>query len=65
MVPIYTLNTRIIIRKRIALMRVNLPVTDQERAFPANQRLISTTDLDSRITYCNDAFVAISGFTAA
>ncbi|QFG30016.1 methyl-accepting chemotaxis protein [Pseudomonas umsongensis] len=44
-------------------MRVNLPVTDHERLFPADQRLISTTDLDSRITYCNDAFVDISGFT--
>jgi aerotaxis receptor len=45
-------------------MRVNLPVTEHERVFPAEQRLISTTDLDSRITYCNDAFVAISGFTS-
>ncbi|NUT78093.1 methyl-accepting chemotaxis protein [Pseudomonas sp. C1C7] len=44
-------------------MRVNLPITEHERLFPADQRLISTTDLDSRITYCNDAFVAISGFT--
>ena len=44
-------------------MRNNLPVTDQERTFSSDQRLISTTDLDSRITYCNDAFVAISGFT--
>lgn len=44
-------------------MRSNLPVTDRERTFPAEQRLISTTDLDSRITYCNDAFVALSGFT--
>jgi aerotaxis receptor len=44
-------------------MRVNLPVTEQERVFPAEQRLISITDLDSRITYCNEAFVAISGFT--
>ena len=44
-------------------MRVNLPVTEQARVFPAEQRLISTTDLDSRITYCNDAFAAISGFT--
>ncbi|MFP3680363.1 PAS domain-containing methyl-accepting chemotaxis protein [Pseudomonas sp. SIMBA_041] len=44
-------------------MRVNLPVTEHERLFPAEQRLISTTDLDSRITYCNEAFVAISGFT--
>ncbi len=44
-------------------MRSNLPVTDRERTFAAEERLISTTDLDSRITYCNDAFVAISGFT--
>ncbi|QXH59477.1 methyl-accepting chemotaxis protein [Pseudomonas azerbaijanorientalis] len=44
-------------------MRVNLPVIEHERVFPAEQRLISTTDLDSRITYCNEAFVAISGFT--
>ena len=44
-------------------MRKNLPVTEQERTFPPEQRLISTTDLSSRITYCNDAFVAISGFT--
>ncbi|MBD1552785.1 methyl-accepting chemotaxis protein [Pseudomonas sp. C2L12B] len=44
-------------------MRTHLPVTEQERTFPAEQRLISTTDLDSRITYCNDAFAALSGFT--
>ncbi|SDI71691.1 methyl-accepting chemotaxis sensory transducer with Pas/Pac sensor [Pseudomonas panipatensis] len=44
-------------------MRQNLPVTQQERTFPADERLISTTDLTSKITYCNDAFVAISGFT--
>src|SRR5690606_5822917 len=44
-------------------MRQNLPVTQRERTFPAEDRLISTTDLNSKITYCNDAFVAISGFT--
>ncbi len=44
-------------------MRMNLPVSEQERTFPQEQRLISTTDLNSRITYCNDAFVAICGFT--
>ncbi|MFV3385449.1 methyl-accepting chemotaxis protein [Pseudomonas sp. NY15364] len=44
-------------------MRQNLPVTQRERTFPADDRLISTTDMDSRITYCNDAFVEISGFT--
>jgi aerotaxis receptor len=43
-------------------MRQNLPVTQRERTFPANERLISTTDLNSNITYCNDAFVEISGF---
>ncbi|BAP44094.1 aerotaxis receptor Aer [Pseudomonas sp. StFLB209] len=44
-------------------MRLNMPVTQNERTFSANERLISTTDLSSHITYCNDAFVAMSGFT--
>ncbi|UUY06667.1 methyl-accepting chemotaxis protein [Pseudomonas sp. J452] len=44
-------------------MRQNLPVSQRERTFPATERLISTTDLNSHITYCNDAFVEISGFT--
>lgn len=46
-------------------MRQNLPVTSQERTFPPEQRLISTTDLQGTITYANDAFVAISGFSRA
>lgn len=44
-------------------MRQNLPVIQRERTFPAHERLISTTDLHSNITYCNDAFVEISGFS--
>ena len=44
-------------------MRNNQPITQRERTFPAQQRLISTTDLKGQITYCNDAFVDISGFT--
>lgn len=44
-------------------MRQNLPVTQRERAFPEKDRLISTTDMAGIITYCNDAFVEISGFT--
>lgn len=44
-------------------MRKNLPVTQHERTFAENERLISTTDLSSRITYVNDAFVDISGFS--
>ena len=44
-------------------MRQNLPVTSHERTFPAGQKLISTTDLKGDITYANDAFVAISGYS--
>jgi aerotaxis receptor len=44
-------------------MRNNQPITQRERTFPAQQRLISTTDAKGTITYCNDAFVEISGFT--
>ncbi|EIK97932.1 PAS/PAC sensor-containing methyl-accepting chemotaxis sensory transducer [Pseudomonas sp. M47T1] len=44
-------------------MRMNLPVSEHERTFSSEQRLISTTDLNSHITYCNEAFVNISGFT--
>jgi len=44
-------------------MRQNLPITQRERTFPEHERLISTTDLNSLITYCNDAFVEMSGFT--
>ncbi|MFB2601358.1 PAS domain-containing protein, partial [Rhizobium phaseoli] len=44
-------------------MRNNQPITQRERTFPAQQRLISTTNAKGVITYCNDAFVAISGFT--
>src|SRR3990167_427430 len=44
-------------------MRNNQPVTQRERTFPTQQRLISTTDVKGQITYCNDAFIDISGFT--
>jgi len=44
-------------------MRTNLPVTQQGRTFKQEERLISTTDLQGNITYCNEAFVAISGYT--
>ncbi|HCV78324.1 MAG TPA: chemotaxis protein, partial [Pseudomonas sp.] len=44
-------------------MRTNLPVTQQGRTFKEEERLISTTDLQGNITYCNEAFIAISGYT--
>ena len=46
-------------------MRNNQPITITEHTFPADQRLISTTDQQGQITYCNQAFIDISGFTAA
>ncbi len=46
-------------------MRNNQPITQHERTFPAEQRLISTTDTRGTITYCNDAFVDISGYSEA
>lgn len=44
-------------------MRNNQPITQRERSFPDSQRLISTTDLKGQITYCNQAFIEISGFS--
>jgi aerotaxis receptor len=44
-------------------MRTNLPVTQNAYVFPADQTLISITDLKGRITYCNTNFVTVSGFT--
>jgi len=45
-------------------MRINLPVTQQEYQFPAYETLLSTTDVDSHITYANAAFVRTSGYVA-
>lgn len=44
-------------------MRVNLPITDKETHVGQEQYLFSRTDLKGRITYCNPAFVEISGFS--
>ncbi|MEI2418014.1 methyl-accepting chemotaxis protein [Orrella sp. JC864] len=44
-------------------MKQNIPVTDQEFVVGDEQYLISKTDLKGRITYCNPAFIEISGFS--
>lgn len=44
-------------------MRQNLPVTNTEFQFPDGVTLVSTTDLKSHITYCNPAFIAVSGYS--
>ncbi|MDD2544974.1 MAG: methyl-accepting chemotaxis protein [Burkholderiaceae bacterium] len=45
-------------------MRTNLPVSQREFAFPENETLVSVTDLKGRITYCNPAFIHVSGFSS-
>ena len=44
-------------------MRQNLPVTQREYALNADQSIVSVTDTQDRITYCNPAFVDASGFS--
>ncbi|GDY25011.1 aerotaxis receptor [Agarivorans sp. Toyoura001] len=44
-------------------MRNNQPITQQEQKFTSKEDLVSITDLQGKIKYVNDAFVAISGFT--
>lgn len=44
-------------------MKKNLPVTNIERPYPAGHYLVSKTDLKGSITYCNDTFIELSGFS--
>ena len=44
-------------------MRKNLPVTDKIHDYPAHLTLISITDIKGRITYCNNDFIEVSGYT--
>jgi aerotaxis receptor len=49
--------------RRHSIMRNNGPVTRREYVIPDGATLVSVTDLTSRITYCNPAFIEVSGFT--
>ncbi|HET6786809.1 MAG TPA: PAS domain-containing protein, partial [Aquabacterium sp.] len=44
-------------------MRNNQPVTTREHELADGVTLMSTTDLSSRVTYANAAFIQISGYT--
>lgn len=44
-------------------MKNNQPVTNIEKPYPEGEYLVSKTDLKGAITYANDTFVALSGFT--
>ena len=44
-------------------MRINLPISQQNFDFPADELLVSTTNVKGEITHCNPAFVRVSGFS--
>ncbi len=44
-------------------MKKNFPITGNEVSFADSANILSTTDLKGAITYVNDDFIAISGFT--
>ncbi|BDT65923.1 aerotaxis receptor [Comamonadaceae bacterium OS-1] len=44
-------------------MRNNQPILNQEYPFPSGQTLVSTTDLQGNIRYCNPYFIEVSGFS--
>jgi aerotaxis receptor len=46
-------------------MRVNMPVTDCERLLEPGKPIVTKTDLEGKIIYANESFVAISGYTRA
>jgi aerotaxis receptor len=47
---------------RITTVRTNLPVTQREYELEDGVTLMSTTDTKGRITYCNAAFIQVSGY---
>ncbi len=44
-------------------MKINEPVTQREVEFPKSSILVSKTDTKGIITYCNRAFIEISGYS--
>lgn len=44
-------------------MRVNMPVTQRNYDYPADEMLVSMTNTKGEITHCNPAFARVSGYT--
>lgn len=44
-------------------MRLNLPVTQNNYDYSADELLVSSTNTQGEITHCNPAFVRVSGYT--
>ncbi len=49
---------------RNGFMRTNLPITNVEYILKDNETVVSKTDLNGNITYVNQDFINISGFSA-
>jgi aerotaxis receptor len=45
------------------IVKMNMPVTQKEVFLEPGKPIVTKTDLKGRITYANESFVAISGFT--
>ena len=45
-------------------MKINLPVTQTEKSYPKGKYLVSKTDLKGVITYANEDFIELSGFSS-
>ncbi|MDX8399350.1 MAG: Tar ligand binding domain-containing protein [Gallionellaceae bacterium] len=45
-------------------MKINLPITGKERMFPDGFSLVSKTDTKGLITYANDMFIEVSGYSS-
>ena len=43
-------------------MKINLPITGRSVDFAPDANILSTTDLDSTITYANPDFIQVSGY---
>ncbi|WP_153116330.1 methyl-accepting chemotaxis protein [Rhodocyclus tenuis] len=44
-------------------MRVNLPITSVERKLVPGRPIVTKTDLHGTITYCNQSFIEVTGFS--
>jgi len=44
-------------------MKINMPITNVEHVLTETDSITTKTDLKGRITYANDGFIRISGFT--
>ncbi len=50
-------------KRPIQLMKVNLPITQNELFLEPGKPIVTKTDLKGQITYANPSFISISGFT--